>query len=245
MKEKDLELIQKFLENELSEQEAELFKSLYEHDEEFKKEVNLRSGIYISLAAASRTSLKALAEDPAKRRSPQSHLGQPAPVGRNLRMYLQYAAFVLIMAALGTIIFLIVKPKTGPEELYASYYKSPDTKTIPKPRSGLDLTDFSFLLEKLDRGNAMATDTLQSPEEFFYFGIYCMNQERFTEAIYAFSELIKTNDRYYKDGSEWYLALCYMRTGKIEEAIRAFTAIASTKGHEYQEESRELLSKLK
>jgi tetratricopeptide (TPR) repeat protein len=245
MNEKDLDLIRKFLDNELNEEEAALFKSKYEGDAEFKKEANLRSGIYISLDAASRASLKVLSKDPSKRRSSRPAAGNSVPVTRMLSGYLKYAAILVALLAVGIIIILNLKQKPAAEELYASFFQPPDENTIPKPRGGMDLADFSFIIKEIDQGNYSAKDTLQSPDEFFYFGIYCMNHERFTEAIYAFSELVKSRDKYFKDGSEWYLGLCYLRTGRMEDAIRAFSEIASTRGHEYQAESRELLSKLR
>jgi tetratricopeptide (TPR) repeat protein len=245
MKETDIELITKFLENELNEEEVKLFKSKYEQDPEFTGEVNLRSKIYISLGAMSRTSGKAMAEKPFLRKFPRSRPGQPAPPGRNLRISLQYAAILVALIAVGVVVVLTGRPKPGAEELFASYYNPPEAGSIPKPRTGADLTDFSYLLNEIDRQMAFSIDTLQTPDEYFYFGIYCMNKERFTEAIYAFNELIRTNDREYKDGSEWYLALCYLKTGKIEEAIRAFSEIAISNGHDYQQESIEILARLR
>jgi len=244
MKENDPELIQKFLDNELNEDEAALFRSKYGADPEFKREVNLRSGIYISLDAASRASLKALSENPEKRRylsRPDSRRRSPV---RRIRTYLQFAAAAAAVLAIGIVLFFSLNSKPSYDELFTAYYQPPDKTSIPRPRGGIDLNDFSFLIKEIDQGNLSARDTLQTTDEFFYFGIYCMNHQRFDEAIYAFSELIKANDRYYQDGSEWYLGLCYLHTGRIEDAIRAFSEIASTRGHEYQEESRELLSKL-
>jgi len=247
MKENDNELINSFLDNELSVEEAELFRKRYAEDPEFAREVNQRSRVHISLDALSRVSRKTMAEKPflIKIHPGMTSYGTGGRKPRGWRKVLPYAAVLVVRIAAGTVFFLTGRPKPGPAELYTAYYKPPDPNAIPTPRGGPDLTDFSFLLEEIDRGMQAATDTLKTPDEYFYFGVYCMNQERFTEAIYAFSVLAGSSDRYYRDDGQWYLGLCYLKLNRMDDAIRIFSEIALTKGHAHQEESRELLGKLK
>lgn len=244
MRENDTELINRFLDNELNAEEAELFKKRYAEDAEFAQEVNRRSRMHIALDALGRVSRKTMAEKPFLRRTlPGMGAGgrRPSPWLR----ILPYAAVAVVLIAAGAALWLTGRQGPSPGDLYDTYYKAPDANTIPKPRGGTDLTDFSFLLEEIDRGMEAATDTLKTPEEYFYFGVFCMNQERFSEAIYAFSQLAGSRDRQYHDDGQWYLGLCFLKLNRIDDAVRIFSEIALTRGHAYQEQSRELLGKLK
>jgi len=242
MVENDFELINKFLENELSEEEARVFKIKYDREPDFAREVNIRSGIYISLDTASRVSKKVISEKPFLMRFMQTG-GVSEKKHSNFRSFYSYAAVVLLIIALGIILMLVLKPKHNPAYLYAAYFHPPESE-ISKGISNEEIPDFSGLLEKIDRTVAAGIDTLQTAEECFFFGIYCMENQRFIEAAYAFTRLINSRTNKYREESEWYLGLCYLKTGKKEEAIKAFSEIAAAESHVYQRESARLLRRL-
>ena len=151
MKEQDVGLIYRFLNNELSGAEVELFKEKYRNDPEFKKEANLMSKISISLDAADRVSKKVVTERPflwrfLKLRSAEA---EESPEAHNRQILFRYAAIIIPLLALGTVLVLTLRPGKGYEDLYAAYFRIPE-EVVVKGISEEHPKDFSLLFEKTD-----------------------------------------------------------------------------------------------
>lgn len=246
MKENDIELIHKFLDNELSEDEARLFKEKYKEDPSFKEEVNSQAQLWISLDAASGISRKVITERPHLRKflqnRPQKAKEIQGPM--NMKSFYRYAAIIIPLLAFGIILLMLANPQPSMENLYASYYKAP-VNNLHKGNAEEKTAGFALLLESIDRSSERRIDSLREASDYFHFGIYCMDNQYFREAIYAFNRLISSGEKMYLEESEWYLGLCYLKTGRKEDALRIFSGIAAANGHKFQSESGELIKKIK
>ncbi|MCX6223735.1 MAG: hypothetical protein NTV01_03130 [Bacteroidia bacterium] len=201
MTDKDIDLIIKFLENELSAQEVEEFKAKYGHDVEFTREVNERSKIYISLEAASKVSLKNMAEEPLLRR----FIGNKTPpLNADYRIsnkWLYRIAAVLIpLIALTIGMELWVRPRLSTDDLYLTYSQKLQAKGEFRSFTGDQKTNFGQLQKDIDNAILESIDALQGTADIHAFGLYCMEGKRFTEAVYAFiwHFFSQKDQRYYK-----------------------------------------------
>ncbi len=77
----------------------------------------------------------------------------------------------------------------------------------------------------------------------FYSGISYMETERFNVAGRSFSEIISHDDNLFIEHAEWYLGLCYLKTGEEELARKLFTSIANSAGY-YSNNASRLLKNL-
>ncbi len=77
----------------------------------------------------------------------------------------------------------------------------------------------------------------------FYSGISYMETERFNVAEISFTDIIDHDDNLFIEHAEWYLGLCYLKTGKLEEAEELLLAIGSSEGY-YSRQARRITRNL-
>ncbi len=77
----------------------------------------------------------------------------------------------------------------------------------------------------------------------FYSGIAYMETERFNFAEKAFSGIIDHNDNLFIEHAEWYLGLCYLKTGEKDKAQKLLKSIADSEGY-YSRSARQLARRL-
>lgn len=238
MEENDYILISKFLENELTEDEVAIFKEKYAHDPDFKKEVNIMSKLYISLDAASRIGKKGVSGKLMEEHGIKEVKGEAQ---KNLHQLYRYAAVIIPLIAFGLVWVLTTKSKPEPEELYAQYFK-PESEGLSK--GGDEKQDFAAVIRTIDRFTETQIDSL-GMQKLFIFGIYCMEHQRYNEAIFAFHHLIESNIKgETREDCDWFLGLCYLQTGNKKKAEEYFSTISSIDGHIHQQDAKEILSKL-
>jgi tetratricopeptide (TPR) repeat protein len=84
----------------------------------------------------------------------------------------------------------------------------------------------------------------EKTEAFFLLGVSEMGNNNFDNAITIFSSLCKNNSNLYLDHSQWYLALCYIKTEKYALAKNELQAIINS-GSYYDTKARKVLRKLR
>lgn len=89
---------------------------------------------------------------------------------------------------------------------------------------------------------ALATDMNNIPSRF-YSGISYMATERFSIAETTFNKVIDQNDNLFIEQAEWYLSLCYLKTGEKGKARELLNTIAKTEGY-YSRPARNLARNL-
>jgi cytochrome c-type biogenesis protein CcmH/NrfG len=81
-------------------------------------------------------------------------------------------------------------------------------------------------------------------EASFFLGVSEMENDNFDRAITIFSDLCENRSNLYLDHSQWYLALCYVKTGRYEQATEELQAIINT-GSYYKSKARKVIRKIK
>ena len=96
-----------------------------------------------------------------------------------------------------------------------------------------------MLLDKLP-----SSVTIES-EKLLYQGLTLMELKRYDEAIEKLEQLQNINTyKPIQSINNWYLSLCYLKTGKNEQAIEQLEKITKTNSNFY-DEAKKLLKKLK
>jgi tetratricopeptide (TPR) repeat protein len=65
----------------------------------------------------------------------------------------------------------------------------------------------------------------------FFSGISYLETERFSVAQRSFTGVISHDDNLFIEHAEWYLGLCYLKTGDFEQARKLFANIADSDGY--------------
>jgi len=187
------ELIRKFLDEELQGEEIDTFKTLFQTDPEFAREVKLATDTDIAFKTLSRIALQQRKEQ----------LREPIPIQR----YFLIAASIVIIVGLGGGGYWYFSNRyVISDRLFASYFKPPESFT-----------------RGIERGfEQQQPDTRSTQAERFHYSIYLIQKQEYNQAIEILAELIQEKPNLYPDQSEWYLALCYLKTKQLELAREHF-----------------------
>jgi|WetSurMetagenome_2_1015567.scaffolds.fasta_scaffold201427_2 tetratricopeptide (TPR) repeat protein len=162
------------------------------------------------------------------------------------------AATLALLVAAGTIIWLTVFNSTGHENLYDQYYQ---TLEIPLEMRGTELIgNNSFYTGMGFYNNKDYTSAIQQfsmvPEldqnyitAGFFKGLAEMETQQHALAIQNLLKVINGHSSNIKADARWYLALCYLKLGKIEETQKWLNEVIAA-GPFYRDQALELKSKL-
>jgi hypothetical protein len=237
----DDNLIRKFFDNELSQDEVGTFKTRYHAEPHFRREVNDQTRLYAALKAASNINEYKMSVTPV--------FPRVRPKKRRLfgvpKKYLRIAAVVIPLAVLGTL-FLYFVPNRKTADSFVAKGIEMTTKTEDyKGFANRWGSKSEQLQQQIDNAILESLDGLVTTEEAYYFGIKSARESRFNEAIIAFKRVINSGDKAHTEDSEWLLALCYVKTGETQKAKLLLETMAKSPGHKYSEQSGKLLKKIR
>jgi tetratricopeptide (TPR) repeat protein len=240
------ELIERYLDNELSTDEKVRFESRLRNEAGLAEELHLQRQLREGLRAAGRGRLLDMlaAED---RQMDEYH--PPAQVIRfddatRQRFYWAAAAILLLLVPL----YLILGPGRRDDKLFAAYFKPYQGVSV---QAGAPLAqamqeyqqrDYAQALPILERllGEGSAEDTT-----LFFKGNASLALEQTPGAISSFRQIIANPKHPFYREAQWYLALAYLQDGSADEAKTQLQSFSSDASHPHHEEATELLKKLK
>ncbi len=165
------------------------------------------------------------------------------------KIIFQAVAAVFILSLL---IFKSLTPGFSPDNLYSSYYEPLESNSfqfrgnapdaVSKLQQGVDF----YLIKEYDKAettfdNLRQTDS-NRPELLLYSGLNKMGQNNFKSAIPYFSNLLNLENQFVPE-AQWYLALCYMKTGELPKA-RALMVVVSENEGIYKNKALKILKSL-
>jgi hypothetical protein len=237
----DNNLIRKFFDNELSQEEAGTFKTRYSAEPDFRQVVNDQTRLYAALKAVSNINEYKMSVTPGL---PKVKSGKKRLLGVP-KKYLRIAAVIIPLAVLGTL-FLYFAPSHKTADSFVAKGIEMTTKTEDyKGFANRWGSKSEQIQQQIDNAIVESLDELVTSEETYYFGIRSTQESRFNEAVIAFKRVINSGDKAHIEDSEWLLALCYIKTGEGEKAKILLEKMADSKGHKYSEQSGKLLKKIK
>lgn len=229
-----INLIHKYLENDLTQDEIVLFKNYFEGNPEFAAEVRKYTDVKIALRSAFRMQLESDKDGKVKILTPAGIGVANANASNNFETRaasfgswgkIAIAASILLLFGIGSITVWQLLREPLHQRLYAAYYFNPlETEQ-----------------EFFSRSETYAEDA--EAIEKFKRSVQYMEIKNFEAATEILESITYTHDSRLMDEVEWYLALCYLRNGKREKAIDGLIQILNTKSV-HSNSARNLLDQL-
>jgi tetratricopeptide (TPR) repeat protein len=242
-----LELIEKFHNGELSNEELEKFKIRLRSNPEFKREFDLYKEIndavleddVIELRKRLNSIQRSSINDTQKNRIRKLHSN---------KWYLAAAAITIVII-IGTFLISIISDTYSNEELFKKFYEPEDAVLITRSGNSESDLDLTKALQQFEQQNYKEAIPLLKKIDNnvlsgFYLGIAYIETKNFSKAINEFKGVIEHGDNLFIEQSEWYLGLCYLMNNEKNKAIKDFRKIIKDNSL-YKPEAEEILSKIK
>ncbi len=146
---------------------------------------------------------------------------------------MKYAAVFAGLILIGCLIILSRKSLTV-DEIFGKYYTSYEASAPVRSLQAEQNTDYTRAIEYYNvhdyRNAAMYFSKVidsnpRDIEATMMYGVSNFERSNFPEAEKSFKKVTATSDNMYLEDAEWYLALCYFRTGETARAVEQFTSI--------------------
>jgi len=232
------ELVNKYFEQRLSDEEKAVFESLLQNDSEFAKEVAYQKNVKKAITLNERETLK---------QALQSFENNKKENKNNPKFWYIAAVFLLFFGGLAWFQFM----QDSPEQLYQEYYQSYPNVVAPTVRGDNDRNIKSDAFYEYDSGNYQKALELFSKiytdetldYALFYQAMTLMELKRYDEAIAAFDQFKTSDDNAFSPFVNWYKALSYLKLNEKEKAIQLLKEL-SEKENPQQQMAKKLLAEL-
>lgn len=229
------DLLHKYFEQQLSEEEKVLFASLLQNDSEFAKEVEYQKNVKKAITLNERETLK---------QKLKSYEAKPKFRTAN---WLSAAVVILF---LGGLTWFQLQP-SSPEKLFQEYYQSYPNVVAPTVRGESERNLKSDAFYEYDSRNYEKSLTLFSKiyadegvdYALFYKAMSLLELKRYSEAIASFDEFKTTDNNAFSPFVKWYKALSYLKLNEKEKAILLLHELAEEENPQ-QFKAKELLDAL-
>lgn len=237
-------LLEKYLQDTLTETERQKFDTFLKNDPDFKEEVAFQMDVKRAVTASEDDDFRALLSDfeSEARREDQTTTSVGPKNGTFPTKWLVAASIALIA---GLAYFFSVNQSTNPQNLYTQNFKPYRNVTYPITR-GAEATDTKTLAfsayAKGDYQEAVPLFTeLYASEKKSYYLFYKANaliqMNRAGEAVSLLQEHSKSDDSL-ADRSYWYLAMAYLQMDNIENAKTALKEVVDKNAYKAKDAKR-------
>ncbi len=246
-------LIQKYLEGDISSEEYELIEEMKRRDEAFAKELTDYQKILTGMQGLSMDRFKQELQNWEKAHQAKQGTLDSQQLSFSFRKYYRIAGIILLLLIGSLAILIIQKPsRPTPEELYKEYYEPYEDLIIDHEKDVADTQQQLYLgmdaykQEKYDQAMMYLQNYVQQyPDElspYLYLGIAYMEVEDMSQAIQKFQKL--TTSPELGQQAQWYMALAYLKEGKIEKSIEILKNIVDIQSAHYKRGEATTLLKL-
>ena len=226
--------IERYNAGEMDEAEKEWFGKELQKNEKLRKEVELRSRTDDVLKNHDMMNLRNKLNAIEKQRREPVPLKKP---GRALNT--RYAAAIAGLVIIGSIILLSSR-KMSNDEILSKYYKPYELVSTSRSDEAGSAPDYYKLAVEFynihDYRNAARYFSMvleSDPENMqteLLNGISNFENQDYPAAKGSFFRVISDNNNFYIDHAQWYLALCYIKTGQTEKARKQLITIKTGEG---------------
>ncbi len=246
-KENYRELLEAYLNGEISQQEQKELDELIQKNPEAASEWELSNLIQTVIADDDLHEfddvVKSVVEKERKKEKTYHWLHSPAAS--------TFAAAASVIIILGLAWRLMFSYPT-PDRIFSKYYTPIEANFTVK--SGGNQSN-QILFKAFDYFNQQnyqqaaelfAQVLAQEPENIparFYNGLTDIELEKYPEASRHFRYVINDKDNFYVEEAEWYLGLCMIKLEELDRALEIFLNISNREG-KHQEEAGEIVNKL-
>lgn len=229
------DLVNKYFEHQLSEEEKVLFASLLQNNAEFAKEVEYQKKVKKAITLNEREALKQ------KLKSYETKT--------KFRPVYWFSAAVIILF-LGGLAWFQLQSST-PEKLYQEYYQSYPNVVAPTVRGDSEDNLQSDAFYEYDSGNYEKSLVLFSKiyadegvdYALFYKAMSLMELKRYKDAISSFDQFKTADNNAFTPFVKWYKALSYLKLNEKKKAVQLLKELAE-KENPQQQMAKKLLTEL-
>jgi hypothetical protein len=172
----------------------------------------------------------------------------PILVKSPIRRIIQIAAVFLFLLIMGTVAIKWFYAGSSKSVVFEKYYEKydPDIITRSETLAGNSLEKAQFLYQTGDYTpcvgilSDIVSNEKQNYMAWFYLGLVRMEIHQPTQAIKDFLNIPSDWKSPYLIHRDWYLALCFIKTGQQKEAVSLLQHLASVRGF-YSERARKML----
>ena len=244
------EFIDRYLDNDLSGPELNWFEKELDSNSKLQAELKLQKELNEALGQNDILDLR-------EKLNVIHEMVDPEPKRKRMKRTLSKnwagiaAASAVILVAIGFLLTNSINPVQTAEELFDQHY---EPYIIPTNyRSAADINNV-FHMALVEYGNQDYQKALQLFEKVLIedefrmdvtllTGISNLEIENYNRANSSFQKVINHNDNLFIEQAEWYLALCYLKTGEQEKAQLQFGKIIADNSL-YKKEAEDILKKL-
>ncbi len=238
--------IERYNAGEMDEAELTWFQKELDGNEELRREVELRKTTDVVIKNHKIIQLRN------KLSIIESKRAAKKPVNKRImRVTIGYAAAIAGFILVGSILLFNGRNQSG-DEIIDRFYKSYEVTSTSRSQQAILNSDYSTAIEYYNirdyRNAALYFSKVLSVdpkhmESTMLYGVSNFEIRNYPEAEHSFKKVIDNNDNLFLEDAQWYLALCFLKTGEQEKAIDTFNKI---KGSEsiYRKEASRILRKI-
>jgi tetratricopeptide (TPR) repeat protein len=166
---------------------------------------------------------------------------------------IRFAASVAVLMLMGIMYYMISGRGVNRNKIYESSFAPYIYSGVPRTAtSDVDIS-FKSAMDLYNSGDYRAASSALTEylnhnpgkmEAFFILGVSEMENNNFDNAIKILRSLSENQSNLYLDHSQWYLALCYIKTENYSLATDELQAIINS-GSYYKSKARKVLKKIR
>lgn len=245
----NLEIIEKYIDNELDDNEVKEFQETLLSDSDLKRDLDLSFAINHSIIEDDVMQLRETldymyADEQKVKRLPN--------IFTKRKLYYAAASFALLLAT-GGLVNKFVSADFNSSDIFEKYYQPYDvTVTYRSGNTEVDKVFLSALQKYEEQDFEKALVLFEEVLDFrendmalnLYSGITYMEEEKYQNASNSFNEIIDNNNNLFVEQAKWYLALCYVVTEDYQNAQDLLNELINDKTY-YAKDARNMLKDLK
>lgn len=237
---------ERYLAGEMNEAEKEWFRNELGKNEKLREEIALRQNINSALKNHDIIQLRNKLSAISKKKAEEEAAKKP----RKNKAFTRAAIFTGLILC-GSLALLNTRNLTT-EEVFERYYKTYDVTTPLRSVNDAGNSDYSTALEYFnirDYRNAayyfskVLSNDPRHMESVMMTGISKFEEENYPEASASFTKVIDDRENLFFEDAQWYLALCYLKTGEKGKAVSSLSAIKQSESI-YSRNARKILRNL-
>jgi FimV-like protein len=243
------ELIEKYISDQLSEDEKKAFEQRLQEETALAEEVALHRHLHTGIRTAGRIRLlHQLAADD-EQMAPYHPPAQIIPFTEAVRKRFYWAAAAVILFLIPLYLILDYNQRSRSDDLFAQYF-TPYQETDVDRGSSDPLSAALSQYQKKNYAQALpmlegirGSEALQDTTLFIKGNVH-LALDQITEAIDCFSTVTSQPGNDYYQEAQWYLALAYLKSKDLSKAKKLLRDIRKEDDHPYQEKAQQLLKDL-
>jgi tetratricopeptide (TPR) repeat protein len=245
--ENKFEIIERYINDELTKSELKVFEDQISNNPELEKEIRLHKEIdnflYDKETNELREQLQAIHKKTVKKQNSEI-------VFQRKRRIFAAAAVLLFLIGFGGIILLVTKPLTK-KEIYKKYSQAYDisminrsdsTGILEEAMSKYQMKEYEQALKLFDKAIEKEVDI--SSWVNLCIGISYTETDNCEKAVFYFNKIIESMDPLYTQQAQWYLGLSYLKANKTAKAEEIFKKISADKTHYKNEQASTIVEQL-